>query len=140
MEKKTDYFGRLKIINTIQWMFLDESTVTTTSTPDQTELTTDVTTPFLVESVNRWRYTSKFTSKLHVLVYTGACLIFLDHRIIPCRTYLFIKHLKLRYLRVYLTRSDWRCTYSDISPTKIWYYETWIIIKNMIPSLNLLRE
>ena len=47
-------------------MFLDESTVTTTSTPDQIELRTDVSAPFLVESVNRWHYTSKFTSKLHV--------------------------------------------------------------------------
>ena len=31
--------------------------------------------PFLVESVNRWHYTSTSTSKLHVLVYTGAYLI-----------------------------------------------------------------
>ena len=56
-------------------MFLDESTVTTTSTPDQIELRTNVSVPFLVESVNRWHYTSKPTSKLHVLVYTGAYLI-----------------------------------------------------------------
>ena len=56
-------------------MFLDESTVATTSTPDQIELRTDVSAPFLLESVNRWRYTSKSTSKLHVLVYTGAYLI-----------------------------------------------------------------
>ena len=56
-------------------MFLDESTVTTTSTPDQIELRTDVSAPFLVESVNRWHYTSKSASKLHVLVYTGAYLI-----------------------------------------------------------------
>ena len=56
-------------------MFLDESTVTTTSTPDQIELRTDVSAPFLVESVNRWHYTSKSTSKLHVLVYTGAYIM-----------------------------------------------------------------
>ena len=31
-------------------MFLDESTVTTTSTPDQIEQQTDVSAPFLVES------------------------------------------------------------------------------------------
>ena len=37
-------------------MFLDESTVTTTSTPDQIELRTDVSAPFLVESVNRWHW------------------------------------------------------------------------------------
>ena len=55
-------------------MFLDESTVTTTSTPDQIELWTDESAPFLVESVNRWHYTSKSTSKLHVLAYTGAYL------------------------------------------------------------------
>ena len=36
-------------------MFLDESTVATTSTPDQIELRTDVSAPSLVESVNRWR-------------------------------------------------------------------------------------
>jgi len=47
-------------------MFLDESTETTMSTPDQIELRTDVSAPFLVESVNRWHYTSKSTSKLHV--------------------------------------------------------------------------
>ena len=35
-------------------MFLDESTVTTTSTPDQIELRTDVSALFFVESVNRW--------------------------------------------------------------------------------------
>ena len=50
-------------------MFLDESTVTTTSAPDQIELRTDVSAPVLVESVNRWRYTSKSASKLHALVY-----------------------------------------------------------------------
>ena len=53
-------------------MFIDESTVTTTSTPDQIELRTDESAPFLVKSVNRWHYTSKSTSKLHVLVSTGA--------------------------------------------------------------------
>ena len=47
-------------------MFLDESTVTTTSAPDQIELRTDVSAPFLLESVNRWHYTSKSTRKLHV--------------------------------------------------------------------------
>ena len=52
-------------------MFLDESTVTMTSTPDQIEIRTNVSARFLVESVNRWQYTSKSTSKLHVLVYTG---------------------------------------------------------------------
>ena len=57
-------------------MFLDESTVTTTSTPDQIELRNDVSTPAIVESVNRWHYTSTSTSKLHVLVYTGAYLTF----------------------------------------------------------------
>ena len=31
-------------------MFLDESTVTTTSTPDQIELRTDLSAPFLVET------------------------------------------------------------------------------------------
>ena len=56
-------------------MVLDESTETTTFTPDQIELQTDVSAPFLVESVNRWHYTSNSTSKLHVLVYTGAYLI-----------------------------------------------------------------
>ena len=59
-------------------MFLDESTVTTTSTPNQIELLTVLSAPFLVESVNRWHYTSKSTSKLHVLVYTGAYLITID--------------------------------------------------------------
>ena len=34
-------------------MFLDESTVTTTSAPDQIELRTDVSAPFMVESVSR---------------------------------------------------------------------------------------
>ena len=51
-------------------MFLDESTVTTTSTPDQIELRTNVSAPFLVESVNRGHYTSKSTSKLHVYTHT----------------------------------------------------------------------
>ena len=55
-------------------MFLNESTVSTTSTPDQIELRTDVPAPFLLVSVNRWHYTSKSTSKLHVLAYTGAYL------------------------------------------------------------------
>ena len=51
-------------------MFLDESTVTTTtSAPDQIELRTDQSAPVLVESVNRWHYTSKSTSKLHVRNY-----------------------------------------------------------------------
>ena len=56
-------------------MFLDESTVITTSTPDQIELRTDALAPFLVESVDRWHYTSKSTSKLHIYVYTGAYLM-----------------------------------------------------------------
>ena len=49
-------------------MFLDESTVTTMSTPDQSEIRTGVSEPFAVESVNRWHYNSKSTSKLALFV------------------------------------------------------------------------